>query len=181
MLLRTGIQFQSTYSAVSASARAREFGMPGEDVADWIDKLAIGEVIARYSNASTRGAWDEFESLWAVDGVWEVAPPVGTKVVGARAIREAASANVDSADFLFQMTHDTVINLSGRERASATTIIHVFTRREGHHNVMNLAVFYDDLIKEDGAWKFSRRVLQPIYMDTSDLAGKVIVPRGKIA
>jgi hypothetical protein len=155
--------------------------MPGtEDVAAWIDKFAIREAIARYSNASTRGAWDDFESLWTAEGVWEVAPPVGSKVVGARAIREVASSNVDSGDFLFQMTHDTVVDLLGQGRASATTIIQVLTRREGHHHFMNLAIFYDDLVKEDGAWKFSRRLLQPVYVDSKELTGKVIVPRAEI-
>jgi ketosteroid isomerase-like protein len=151
-----------------------------EDMASWIDKLAIREVISRYSNASTRGAWDVLEALWAEDGVWEVAPPVNSKVVGARAIREAAAANVDQEDFLFQMTHDTVVDLLGEGSASATTIIQAIARREGHHHFMNLAVFYDDLKKENGAWKFARRFLQPIYVDSRELAGKVILPRAKI-
>jgi hypothetical protein len=151
-----------------------------EDIAAWIDKLAIKEVISRYSNSSTRGAWDDYEKLWTSDAVWEVAPPVGTKVVGARAIRESASTNVEMSDFLFQMTHDTVIELQGREKASATTIIQAISRREGFHNIMNLAVFYDDLVKQDGAWKFTRRFLQPIYVDSSALPGKVVIPRAEI-
>jgi hypothetical protein len=151
-----------------------------EDIASWIDKLAIREVIARYSNASTRGAWDDYEALWTSDAVWEVAPPVGTKVVGARAIRQSASTNVDKSDFLFQMTHDTVVELHGQGKASASTIIQAISRREGYHHIMNLAVFYDDLVKEDGAWKFARRFLQPIYVDSTALPGKMVIPRIEI-
>ena len=62
-------------------------GLPG-DIDTWIDKLAINELVAQYSDAVTRGDWDAFEAVWAPDGVWQETPPIETEVVGARAIRE---------------------------------------------------------------------------------------------
>jgi len=151
-----------------------------EDIAARLDKLAIQEVIVRYSDAASRGAWDVFETLWTHDAVWEVAPPVGTTVVGARAITEATSETIDQEDFLIQVTHGSVVTLHGGGLASATTTIHALARREGHHSFMNFGIYYDELAKTDGEWRFTRRRLQPVYVESGPLPGEVVISRADL-
>jgi ketosteroid isomerase-like protein len=154
----------------------------GSQLGDWLDKLAVQELIVRYSDAATRGAWDVFESLWTDDAVWEVNPPVGTRVVGAAAIRESVVGSVRDDDVLVQMTHGSVVTLLGDGRATATTTIHAVARRPGAHNFTNYAVYYDDLTKgADGAWRFARRRLQPIYVDPRELPGESPIRRPDLA
>jgi hypothetical protein len=152
-----------------------------EAVRSWLDKLAIQEVIVRYSDAATRGDWDAFAALWVDDAVWEVGPPVDTQVVGVAAIVETVVASVDAEDFLVQMTHGSVVTLRGDGRASATTTIHALARRTGEHQIVNLGVYYDDLVRVDGGWKFTKRMLQPVYSDTSPLPGTAPITRADLA
>lgn len=151
-----------------------------DDIQTWIDTSAIQHAIVRYSDAATRGAWDDFEALWMPDAVWEVAPPVGTKVVGAAAIRATCEETMGQQEFLLQMTHGSAVRLFGDGTASATTTIHALARRPGHHHFMNFAVYYDDLVKHEGAWRFQRRLLQPIYVESEPLSGQVAISRAEL-
>jgi hypothetical protein len=150
------------------------------DVDAWLDTVAIQDLVVRYSDAATRGAWDEFEAVWTADGVWDVRPPVGTHIVGIDAIMADVKALLNAEDFFVQMTHGSVVTLLGNDRARSTTTIHALARREGHHNVTNYGVYYDDLVKVDGTWKFARRSLQPVYMDTSPLPGIAPITRAEL-
>ena len=152
----------------------------GENEA-WLDRLAIQDVIVRYSDAATRGSWDEFEALWMPEAVWEVGPPIDTRIVGVRAIRDDVTASLGAVDFFVQMTHGSVVTLLGDGRASATTTIHALARRRGHHEVTNYGVYYDELVKAHGTWKFARRRLQPVYTDTSPLPGVAPITRAELA
>ena len=154
--------------------------LPSEITA-WIDKLAIQELIYRYSDAASRGDWDSFATLWTPDALWEVAPPVDSRVVGAPAIVETVIKNLTGEDFLLQMTHGAVITLQGDDRASSTTTIHAIARRQGAHDVTNFGIYYDDLVKVSGAWKFSRRRLVPVYSDSSALPGDNPISRHDLA
>ena len=147
---------------------------------EWIDKLAIQELIATYSDTATRGDWDTFATLWAPDAVWEVGQPVGSRVEGAEAILDSARTNVDAQDFLVQMAQTTVVRLSGDGRASATTMIHALAHQEGQHSTTNYGIYFDDLVRHDGRWTFARRMLQPVYSETGTFTGTIPVTRDEI-
>jgi hypothetical protein len=152
-----------------------------DSAGDWLDRLAIQDVIVRYSDAATRGDFDAFGALWTEDAVWEVGPPIDTRVVGVQAILDDVTASLSAEDFFAQMTHGSVVTLLDDAHASATTTIHALARRDGHHQVTNLGVYYDDLVKVDGVWKFARRRLQPVYTDTSPLPGSAPISRADLA
>ncbi|HEY6530752.1 MAG TPA: nuclear transport factor 2 family protein [Acidimicrobiales bacterium] len=147
---------------------------------EWIDKLAIQEVIATYSDTASRGDWETFATLWAPDAVWEVGQPVGSRVEGAEAIIDVASGNVDDNDFLIQMAQTTVVRLGGDGTAWATTMIHALAHREGRHSVTNYGIYFDDLVKLDGQWKFSRRLLQPVYSEAETFTGTIPITRDEL-
>jgi hypothetical protein len=151
------------------------------DVADWIDKLAIQELIYRYSDAATRGDWEVFAQLWTPDAVWEVAPPVDSRTVGAEDIVRQVQRNLEGEDFLVQMTHGAVITLHGDGTASSTTTIHAIARQTGAHDVTNYGIYYDELAQVDGTWKFARRRLVPVYSDPSPHPGEAPISRDDLA
>jgi hypothetical protein len=113
-----------------------------DEMAGWIDKLAIQEAINRYSDAVTRGDWDQFEGVWAPDAVWEVAPPVDIKIDSARAIRELVSGMLDAYDFVVQTSHSSVITLLGNASASATSTIQEIGRTEGSQEMMQFGIYW---------------------------------------
>jgi uncharacterized protein (TIGR02246 family) len=151
------------------------------DAGEWLDRVAIQDLVVRYSDAATRGDWAAFAALWTDDGIWEVGPPVGTRVVGVDAILADVTASVDAEDFLVQMTHGTVVTLLDATTARATTTIHAVARRTGHHQITNLGVYFDDAVKHEGTWRFSRRLLQPVYSDTGPLPGVTPITRAALA
>ena len=148
-----------------------------QTLAAWVDKLAIQELILTYSDAATRGDWATFAMLWAPDAVWEVGAPIGSRVEGADAIIEVASTNVDGEDFLVQMPHGSLVRLVDDDHATATTMIHALARKGDEHSVTNYGIYYDELVRIDGEWRFARRLLQPVYSETEPLPGVVPVTR----
>ena len=143
------------------------------------DKFAIQELIVRYSDAVTRGDWDEFESVWTPDAQWIEGPPIDMMVRGARAIAEHVRGPIDNMDFFIQVTQGAVITLLGRDRASARTHLRAIGKYMTHEFV-NYGIYYDDLLKTDGSWRFSGRHLQLIYTEPGPLPGHAVVSRADI-
>jgi hypothetical protein len=78
-----------------------------------------------------------------------------------------------SYDVLIQTPHSSVITPAGVDHASATTTIHKLTRGVGladsefgeagaEINLEQWGIYYDDLARIDGEWKFSRREFVPV-------------------
>ncbi len=145
---------------------------------EWIDRLAIADLGVRFSDAVTRGDLDAFEALWVPDGVWEESAPLNLRIVGAAVIR-AHVASMDTIDFFVQMTHGAVVTLHGEDRASARTTVQSFARAKDA-GFKNLGIYYDDLVKVDGRWKFARRRLENIYIETEPLTGTLATARSDI-
>ncbi len=147
---------------------------PGE----WTERAAITDLVVRFSDAVTRGDLDALEALWVREGVWEESAPIDLTIVGAEAIR-AHVASMDTVDLFVQMVYGAVVTLHGADRATSRTTLQSFARVQ---NVAfkNLGIYYDDLVKVEGQWKFARRRLQNIYVETEPLTGDVTLARAHI-
>jgi hypothetical protein len=96
-----------------------------------------------------------------------------------------------SSDLLIQTPHSSVITLTGPDRAKATTTIHELTRGAApadstlgeagsEINVEQWAIYYDDLARIHGEWKFTHRVFVPMYINVGSLNGEVFTPRSAL-
>ena len=148
-----------------------------DEARTWIDKLAIREVISTYTSAASRGDWDQLESTFLPDARWVLGPPLDVELVGPRAIRDQLARQIDHQDFFLQMTHDSVVTLLGPDSATAITTIHALARQEGQVQITSYGIYYDELTRVDGAWRFALRRLQPVFMDTGDLVGPAPITR----
>lgn len=146
--------------------------------AEWMARLAVADLVVRFSDAVTRGDLTTVEALWVPDGVWEESAPVDIRIVGAQAIR-AHVASMDAVDFFVQMTHGAVVTLHGEDRATSRTTLQSFARVPGA-SFTNLGIYYDELALVEGQWKFARRRLQNIYVETEPLKGVVTTARADI-
>jgi hypothetical protein len=146
----------------------------------WIDKLAIREVLSTYTSAASRGDWNQLESVFLPDARWELGPPLDVALVGPRAISDQLRSQCDAQDFFLQMTHDSLVTVIGADRATSITTIHALARHEGQVQVQSYGIYYDELTKVDGAWKFASRRLQPIFMDLGELTGPAPVSRADL-
>jgi hypothetical protein len=155
---------------------------------EWLDRLAIQDLIFRYSDAVTRADWDQCEAVFSPDAVWET--PLGLRFENRAAFLEFLRATSDY-DVLIQTPHSTVITLAGVDRATATTTIHELTRGVGigdtalgesgaDINVEQFGIYYDDLARIDGEWKFTRRVFVPVYISAGSVNGDVFTQRSAL-
>ena len=145
----------------------------------WMDRLAIADLVVRFSDAVTRGDLDAFEALWVPDGVWEESAPVDMRIVGAAgdpgARRLHGHGRLLRADDPWRgrdpsrrgprnVEDDSSSRLPASEDAGFT----------------NLGIYYDELVKVDGQWKFARRRLENIYVETEPLTGTLATARTDI-
>jgi hypothetical protein len=100
----------------------------GTELREWLDRLAIQDLINRYSDAVTRADWQQCQTLLAVDAVWE--SPAGLRFESAKSFMDFLKPTT-SYDLLIPTPHSSVITLTDIDQASATTTIHELTRGVG--------------------------------------------------
>jgi len=154
-----------------------------------IDRQAIEDLLYRYSDIVTRGAWDEDESLFVPDAVLEIASPFDTRVEGAEAIRQYR-AGTASFEFLIHTTFAPVIRLLAHDRAQATSQTHEMVRSlagdataDGQPAALNaefFSVYYDEILRINGDWRFAHRRCIPIYAESGALMGQALATRSSL-
>jgi hypothetical protein len=156
----------------------------------WTDRLAIQDLIYRYSDAVTRADWDQCGAVFAPDVIWE-SPVLDMRYEGAQAFVEMLGQTSSASELLIQTPHAPVIRLFGSERAQATTTIHEFTRgvtvaptaygEVGTAiNFEQYGIYFDDIAKMDGAWRFTHRLFVPLYIGPDCVTGQVVSPRSAL-
>jgi ketosteroid isomerase-like protein len=154
--------------------------MSTRDPDRWTDELAIRDLVVRFSDAVTRGDWDQFEAVFTPDAVWEESEPFAGKLVGARTIRESVAASLDAVDLYVQLPHDTTVTALDGPRASAVTTIQGVSGVGGQF-VVNFGIYTDELVRTAAGWQFRHRFLQNIYAEFGALAGHIGIGRAELA
>jgi hypothetical protein len=85
------------------------------DGGEWIERLAISDLIHGYSYSVTRADWDGTEAAFAPDAIWEI-PALGLRYEGARTIRHFLAEAI-GYDLLLQTAHPPVIRFLGPGQA----------------------------------------------------------------
>jgi hypothetical protein len=158
------------------------------EIRKWLDRLAIQDLIHRYSDAVTRADWDQCEAVFAPNAVWE--SPLGLRFESRAAFLEGMRRTT-SNDLFIQTPHSSVITLTGSDRAKATTTLHELFRgvvpadsklgkASAEINIDQYGIYYDDLARIDGEWKFTHRVFMPMYVNVGSLNGELFTSRSAL-
>ena len=161
-----------------------------DQVQQWMDKCAIQELIYRYSDSVNRADWDETIRLFAHDAVWE-SPLLGMHFDSAEAFVANLRATTPASELLVQTASSPVIALVGADRARATTTIHEFVRgmtvsdselgpKGSPVNFEDYGIYYDEVSRLGGEWKFSHRVFVPTYLGRDCVTGDVLIGREQL-
>ena len=142
------------------------------------DDAAIRNLCYRFSNCVISRDASVFRTLWTEDGVWDIAPPMNVHLEGADKIAEGFSHLMASWEFFVQMPHGGEIEIQG-DRATATWLMNEVGKpvakpgepAKGH---FNYSTYTDELVKQNGAWKFKKRDYRFLYLDETPLAGQII-------
>lgn len=158
------------------------------EVREWLDRLAIQDLISRYSDAVTRADWPQCEALFSPDAIW-ASPLLGMHYTDRASFIEMLAATT-AYELLIQTPHATVVTLTGADQAKATTTIHEFIRGPAvadstsetgsEPNLEQYGIYYDDVARIDGEWKFTSRLFVPICAATGDVTSDLLTPRSAL-
>jgi ketosteroid isomerase-like protein len=122
------------------------------------DELAIRSLAAAYTDAVNRRDGTGMAAVYAPDGELSV-PTAGAPVVGIAALAKRFRKLVEvDREFLFQMTHSGVVEISG-DTAQARWWFSELKKPAGQPYEYILGVYQDDVVRLDSGWRFARRTV----------------------
>ena len=139
------------------------------------DDAAIRNLCFRFSGCVISRDAAAFRSCWAENGVWDIGAPMNVYLEGADKIADGFAHLMQSWAFFVQMPHGGVVDING-DRATASWIMNEVGQPAGHPEKghFNYSTYADELVKENGVWKFTKRVYRFLYLDETPLAGKAV-------
>lgn len=138
------------------------------DLQEVVDRLAIRDLIERYTVSVTVRDWDGVADCFEEEACWQVAPPMGREFRNREGIRDGLREAVEPSEFLFQMTHSVLIDDLTDDTARATVVINEIAGFAAPQRGFFLLGIYEDRIrKREGRWRFSRRLFTRHYVDTN--------------
>ena len=136
---------------------------------DIADRVEIEALRSEAIDAIMMRDYDRFASLFTPDGVLRI-PAVNAEFVGREEIRAWGERVPALVDFFVQTTHPGTIRLDG-DTASGRAYIQELIRLRNGHSEVNYAIYHDRYRRTPDGWKFTERVYEIRYLDTTPLAG----------
>src|SRR5260221_668888 len=115
-------------------------------------------------------------SFFRPDGVLG-SPTAPAELVGREEIRAGGERLQAQWEFFVQTTHPGTIQLDGYTATGRAYIQELASTRDGRQG-LNYAIYHDRYQRTGDGWKFTERVYEVRYLDTSPLAGSAPRPAG---
>jgi uncharacterized protein (TIGR02246 family) len=122
---------------------------------EWIEKLAIQELCARYCHTIDNQDSEGWAQCFTTDGVFEFD---GWAIQGRAALAEYAEVHTRVMRCR-HMTLNCLYEVHGnRATGRSTTVVTLAT--EGGYKILGQGGYEDQLVKEDGQWRIAYRLLR---------------------
>jgi ketosteroid isomerase-like protein len=133
------------------------------------DRVEIEALRGEFTDAVMMRDYNRVASLFTPGGSWRM-PKIPAELAGREEIRAWGERVPDFVDYLVQTTHPGTIRLDG-DTASGRAYIHELIRLRDGSSELNYAIYHDRYQRTPDGWKFSDRVYEVRYLDTTPLAG----------
>jgi ketosteroid isomerase-like protein len=133
------------------------------------DRVEIEALRGEFTDAVMMRDYDRGASLFTPDGVLQM-PNVPVELAGREQIRVAGERLQGLWEYFVQTTHPGVIQLDG-DTASGRAYMSELGRGRDGRSELNYAIYHDRYQRTGDGWKFTERVYEVRYHDTSPLAG----------
>jgi ketosteroid isomerase-like protein len=133
------------------------------------DRVEIEALRGEFTDAGMMGDYDRFASLFTTDGAWLILH-ANVEFVGREEIRAGIEQLHGLWDYAVQNPHPGTIRLEG-DTAVGRAYIEEFGRFRDGRSQLNYAVYHDRYLRTSEGWKFTERVYEVRYLDTTPLAG----------
>jgi ketosteroid isomerase-like protein len=131
------------------------------------DRVEIEALRGEFADACMMGDYDRFASLFTADGAWRM-PFI--EFAGREQIRAGIERLQDHWDYFVQNTHPGVIQLHG-DTATGRDYICEFGQMRGGRSQLHYSLYHDRYQRTGDGWRFTERVYEIRYVDTTALAG----------
>ena len=133
------------------------------------DRVEIEALRGEFSDAVMMNDHDRLASLFTRDGVVRI-PEGDIEAAGPEEIRALGERRQALADYFVQTTHPGTIQLDGDTATGRAYLSELARGRDGSSH-LNYFVYHDRYQRTPDGWKFTERVYEIRYLDTSPLAG----------
>jgi ketosteroid isomerase-like protein len=133
------------------------------------DRFEIEALRAEFTDAVMMRDYDRVASLFTPYGVWRM-PNIPAELAGQDEIRAFGERVPGFVDYLVQTTHPGAVRLDG-DTASGRAYIQELIRLRDGSSELNYAIYHDRYQRTPDGWKFTERVYEIRYLDTTPLAG----------
>jgi ketosteroid isomerase-like protein len=133
------------------------------------DRVEIEALRAEFTDAALMRNWDRFASLFTPDGAWRM-PYINVEFLSRAEIRAGIERMQGLWDYFLQTTHPGTIELAG-DIAVGRAYVTEFGRFRDGSSQLHFSVYHDRYQRTPDGWKFTERVYQIKYLDTTPLTG----------
>jgi ketosteroid isomerase-like protein len=144
-------------------------------MSDIADRVEIEALRGELTDAVMMRDYDRFASLFTEDGAWRI-PDVNVEFVGREQIRAGIERLQGLWDYFVQTTHPGAIRLDGGTASGRAYVLEFGQMRDGSSQ-LNYSVYHDRYRRTPDGWKFTERVFEVRYLDTTPLAGSAVAQR----
>lgn len=133
------------------------------------DRVEIEALRGEFTDSVMMRDYGRAATLFTPDGALRM-PNVPVELVGQEQIRAWGERVPNFVEFLVQNTHSGFIQLDGDTASGRAYMSEVIRLLDGTSEV-NYAIYHDRYQRTADGWKFTERVYEVRYHDTSPLAG----------
>ncbi len=134
-----------------------------------VDRIEIDALRSEYTDAGTMRDLDRLAELFTRDAVWRI-PSAGIELSTRDGIRANLERLQENWEFFVQNTHPGSVRIDGDTATGRVFAEEIGRMRDGSSH-RNRAIFHDTYRRTADGWKFSERVYEIVYIDTSELTG----------
>jgi ketosteroid isomerase-like protein len=133
------------------------------------DRVEIEALRGEFTDAVMMRDYGRVASLFTPDGALRM-PNVPVELAGWEEIRAWGERVPGFVDYLVQTTHPGTIELDGDTASGRAYLCELIGLRNGESQ-LNYAVYHDRYQRTGDGWRFTERVYEVRYLDTTPLAG----------
>ncbi len=132
------------------------------------DRFEIEALRGEFTDAGMMRDYDRFASLFTQDGAWRI--PDVAEFVSREEIRAGIERLQGIWDYFVQTPHPGTIQLDGDTAVGRAYVSELGRFRDGN-SLLNYGVYHDEYQRTPDGWKFTERVYEIKYLDSTPLAG----------
>lgn len=140
------------------------------------DRVEIEALRGELTDAGMMRDYDRAASLFTDDGVVRM-PHANVELVGQEQLRAWGERVPAVVDYIVQTTHPGTIQLHGDTATGRAYLSELIRLRDGSSH-LNYGIYHDRYQRTPDGWKFTERVYEIRYLDTTPLAGSPPGPAG---